>query len=384
MTAEHVRRLLYMITGNCFFINNKTIFKQIKGLPMGNPLSGLLAILFMDSLERSVISQLSNNISCYSRYIDDIFLLTNNKETANAIQTEFNNAHPAMKFTLELPNTDVDGTKSLNLLDVKLSLAKISNSIHLSTEFYKKPQKAAIFVHSKSAISDQSKFSAIRNERQRIKSRCTNETTNKRHQNNFDCTLRTMGYSEDTITKTKHLTIQQNTRNSEQKLFYLRLPFTNSKTNNAIRSIIRRSTLPIALAQKSYTIRQFLSTKSKRNNDGNNNSTNIPCRLIGCTIRRPICLETGVVYLLSCNKCRATYIGSTIRTFHTRFKEHMTTKASSVFAHKQLCKSEFSFDILARSANQVKLRMKECELITKMNPALNRREELLFAKTLFL
>ena len=35
------------------------------------------------------------------------------------------------------------------------------------------------------------------------------------------------------------------------------------------------------------------------------------------------CKTTGVIYIISCNKCNKQYIGQTGRTLHDRIREHM-------------------------------------------------------------
>ena len=60
---------------NYFSFNNK-FFKQQDGLPMGSPLSPLLADIFMDNFESNLLNNkkisLISNIKFWYRYVDDV------------------------------------------------------------------------------------------------------------------------------------------------------------------------------------------------------------------------------------------------------------------------------------------------------------------------
>ena len=63
-----------IITNNVFRAFNKN-FLQITGLPMGGCLSGTLANIYLGQLELHVITQHSQHILLYTRYMDDILIL---------------------------------------------------------------------------------------------------------------------------------------------------------------------------------------------------------------------------------------------------------------------------------------------------------------------
>ena len=68
---EDLWELLHLILDNNVFRYQKTFFKQIRGLAMGNPLSGTLAIFCMDKFERNhIYNELEPKI--YVRYVDNI------------------------------------------------------------------------------------------------------------------------------------------------------------------------------------------------------------------------------------------------------------------------------------------------------------------------
>jgi hypothetical protein len=62
---------------------------------MGNAMSGVLAILFMDALEKRTLTCFTN-ITLYKRYVDDTFILTRSRSDAEAIYNTLNQEHPAI------------------------------------------------------------------------------------------------------------------------------------------------------------------------------------------------------------------------------------------------------------------------------------------------
>jgi len=65
------------ITKQNYFSNNGKILIQQDGLAMGVPTSGIIALLFLQSLEDTYLTHLSNKhkIARYFRYVDDILII---------------------------------------------------------------------------------------------------------------------------------------------------------------------------------------------------------------------------------------------------------------------------------------------------------------------
>ena len=99
--------LLHLLLDNNIFTYNNTHYKQIRGLAMGNRLSGTLAILCMDRFERlHIYQQLHPQLTIYVRYIDDVGTVKTDTEQANTILTYLNEQHPTIKFEMELPDNN--------------------------------------------------------------------------------------------------------------------------------------------------------------------------------------------------------------------------------------------------------------------------------------
>ena len=110
-SARQVSNILTVILRNVFFRYNDRVYRQTSGLPMGNNMSAILAILYMDRLERQAISNF-RQLGLYKRYVDDIFIITEDRQTAEEIQACINGRDPSIQFEIEHP---VNG--SLSLLD---------------------------------------------------------------------------------------------------------------------------------------------------------------------------------------------------------------------------------------------------------------------------
>jgi hypothetical protein len=111
------------------FIFNKSHFLQKRGLPMGSPLSSVLANIYMSSFETSIMTQYIqySRPPLLLRYIDDILLLTPSENMATEILT-------SLKQNTGLEITQSTPANQAIFLDLKLI---IHNSAIINTIYYK-------------------------------------------------------------------------------------------------------------------------------------------------------------------------------------------------------------------------------------------------------
>jgi len=149
---------LFSITSNCYFRYDEDIYKQIRGLPMANSLSSILAIIFLHRLESQVFYMNASTI-CFSRYVDDVFCLTRSEPDAKLIRDTFNSADLNIDFELELPSYNAEtGERKLSLLDFEVTTNELNGSTSYS--FYKKAAKKDLFKHRQSAQPNRVKINA--------------------------------------------------------------------------------------------------------------------------------------------------------------------------------------------------------------------------------
>nr|VZI32451.1 unnamed protein product [Spirometra erinaceieuropaei] len=100
-------------------------YQQVKGTPMGSPISGLLAELVLQRLEEVVIQAIKLKI--WLRYVDDTFVVIKNCEVERLHQS-LNGVFSAIQFTREEATGDI-----LPFLDVsvqRLTDGNLATSVH--------------------------------------------------------------------------------------------------------------------------------------------------------------------------------------------------------------------------------------------------------------
>ena len=331
---------------------------------MGANILSILAILYMHKLESTTILG-HHLIGLYARYVDDILILTIDRFTAENILEIMNNANEHINFTLELPNNN----KELALLDFKLHIDD-NGTAHF--EFYTKTAKKKLFIHAKSALPTRLKQNVILEERKRIANRCSDNTKHKKHLANFNDTLKLNGYSHSQISA-NNLKRKRKHNSNNQTYHYLKLPYINEITNNKINRIYKSLGLPVRMYHKKLTLENMLKP--------NNEQMNLSCQKNTCIIKQDqICLKKNIVYKLECKICKEIYIGSTIRSFHERFHEHLKTTGKPINNHLHFCNNTnsipFNISFLAKDHDALNLRMREAYYINKFNPKLNSKNEM--------
>jgi hypothetical protein len=252
------------------------------------------------------------------------------------------------------------------LLDFTVTIATTGRP---SFEFFRKAAKKNIFVHYRSHMPSRVKLSIIRNERQRIRERCTEAATRRVHEHAFDTLLRRHGYPAPMIQQSRASqtpTPCSSSRTTGRGFFYLKLPFLSDTVNHKLKRIFLSEGINIRLAQRGFSLRDALKHRRE----------SLPCHLRDCPLESALCMRKNIVYELKCSVCSATYIGSTIRALHVRVREHITRSVSSVFQHLRRCNTNrFETTIIASDPDEANLRLREAMLIRQHCPSINSRAE---------
>ena len=127
LCREDFQNLLELLLNSDTYMLNNKIYKQTKGIAMGNSAAAMLAIIFMDYLDNSIMKKCSS-IRFYRRYIDDIFLLYDENIDPQRILHCSNTVHQDIKFTMELAQSG-----NIAFLDVELhnNLGKIDYELYI-------------------------------------------------------------------------------------------------------------------------------------------------------------------------------------------------------------------------------------------------------------
>jgi len=131
------------------------------GLPIGGPLSSLIADVLMDRSERWILrfSQYSRHaLLCY-RYVDDVFCVwTGSDVELNLFLRDLNRFHENISFTLELGGT------TLNYLDLTIQLLPVNiddNCLVPVFSVFRKPTYTGVSIHQRSLHPTSHKFASL-------------------------------------------------------------------------------------------------------------------------------------------------------------------------------------------------------------------------------
>ena len=245
-----IKELLTVLLRNTYFHFGTRIFLQIEGLPMGSSLSGMLAILFMNRLERGVLD-LHHIPIPYDRYVDDIYSQAPDEKEADSFHEAMNSAHPRISFEIEKPTVSANG-KSLSLLDFTVTI-KPNGSTEF--EYYQKKAKKPIFVHYKSSLPSKTKRNIVHNEIKRITERCSNPSSRDKHINEFIETLSLNGYPRSFIQSITSETAQQQQQQQQQQhvsatrnhneWLYLRVPYVSDAIDRKLTRVFKNEVFPV-------------------------------------------------------------------------------------------------------------------------------------------
>ena len=127
---------LLTLANTGIFSFNDTLYKQIDGLAMGNPLAPSLANLFLGELENKYLGRSMKAATFYRRYMDDTLVVFESDNHGKFLEY-LNSWHPNIKFTTEF------GGKQLPFLDIQLDIQEDN----LNTSVYRKPTYTSLLLN---------------------------------------------------------------------------------------------------------------------------------------------------------------------------------------------------------------------------------------------
>ena len=135
--------LIKLCVRDSYFSFDNKIYQQTFGVAMGSSLSPILANLYMEFFENSLLPRINVagiEIILWKRYVDDIFALlkSDNVDSLNTFLFALNSQEPSIKFTLEMSQNN-----TLPFLDVS-----VQNMEHnFKTKVYRKSTHTNSYIH---------------------------------------------------------------------------------------------------------------------------------------------------------------------------------------------------------------------------------------------
>ncbi|BHF57925.1 hypothetical protein SprV_0100087200 [Sparganum proliferum] len=315
--TEHVLDMLGLCLKNYCQFDGK-YYQQVKGTPMGSPISGLLAELVLQRLEEVVIQAISPKM--WLRYVDDTFVVIKNCEVERLHQS-LNGVFPAIQFTREEALGDI-----LPFLDV--SVQRLSDG-NLATSVHRKDSSAEIILNYGSNHPAAHKKSCVRTLFHRAFRYCSSQYLLKRELAYLYQLFRSNGYPisfvKNCLRRQRQPQDQSSSGEVAQRKYYS-LPYMRGISEAMARQLNR---FDICIAHKPASSLRAALSRAKD----------------------PIPKEqqSNVIYRIPCANCRCVYIGHTGRQLGTRINEHKLAirrrdPLSLVFAHSLDCDHRFNWD----------------------------------------
>ena len=317
----------------------------------------------MDRLERQLISQAEVKPHTWWCYIDDIFIVwTEGEESHKNFVDYLNNAHRTIKFTCNWSYEEV------NFLDVRV----INDSGRLETDVYIKPTDSHQYLHHTSCHPNACKRAIPYAQALRLRRICSKNFFFEKRTQDLCSFLVERGYKrkfvEEQIGRARAINrsevlVERWKEDSNRIPFVVTyhpgLPIIGCllrdlhpvlQSSNRCQDAIQEVPMvafrkPKSLAQ--YLVRARFTNVCRGKARGTCRCTCNKCQicdflLLGNTFSDSKsskqfsinydldCNSSNVVYLISCKKCNAQYVGSTMTRFRTRFNNHRSRLNSHV------------------------------------------------------
>ena len=210
--------LLELAIEQNFFQFENVIYRQSSGLAMGSNLSPLMADIFMDHLETTIIAEnrlFKKHIKFWARYVDDIFAIFKGTYDDLAEFLKFiDSVHANIKFTYEL-----EVGSALPFLD--LNIRRTTNA--LSFEIYRKPTSTDHVIHYRSSHPLNLKLAAFHSLFHRLVSTPLDEAAYKNELNIIRQIARVNGFPDNIINNMYHKIKQKLVLRRITSLNYIKL-----------------------------------------------------------------------------------------------------------------------------------------------------------------
>ncbi|BHF61277.1 hypothetical protein SprV_0100425000 [Sparganum proliferum] len=308
-----------------YFTFDGTVYEQVKGTPMGSPISGFIAEAVLQRLDSLVFQH--HKPKFWVRCVDDTFVIIE-RDQVLTFQEHLNAVFPDIQFTME-----EEENNQLAFLDVLVCRKACGG---LKTKVFRKATNTMRVLNFNSNHPISHKRSCVRMLYRRVETHCSEPEDKIAELQYLRRVFKANGYPRNFVNRCIRKRDKRPNRTNTKS--WRALPYVKNVSEAVCRLL---APLGVGVAQRPETTIRCLVMKPK---------DPLPRR------------ETsGVVYRIWCSCGQSNYVGETGRQLRTRMAEHAAAvrrndASSQVAAHSARPGHTFKFDeaeILARGGNRV-------------------------------
>ncbi|BHF60391.1 hypothetical protein SprV_0100335600 [Sparganum proliferum] len=308
-----------------YFTFDGTIYEQVKGTPMGSPISGLIAEAVLQRLESLVFRH--HRPKFWARYVDDTFVVIE-RDRALTFKEQLNAIFPDIQFTME-----EEENNQLAFLDVLVCRKDCGG---LKTKVFRKATNTTQILNFNSNHPISHKRSCVRTLYRRVETHCSEMEDKVAELQYLRRVMRANGYPRNFVNQCIRKGHQR--PNPTGPKFWRALPYVKN-VSEAVSPLLTPLGVGVAHRPEATIRRQIMRPKDP-------------------LLRQE---TSGVVYRIWCSCGQSNYVGETGRLLRTRIAEHAAAVRrgdanSQVAAHSTGPGHIFKFqeaEILARGDNRV-------------------------------
>lgn len=288
--------LITFLFDSSYFSYKSNFYKQEFGVPMGDPISPILANMVMNYIAVEVVKKLNFELPFLFIYVDDTLTALPNDDI-NTVLNIFNSINPSLSFTIEK-----EKDKAIPFLDL-LIINKDNKIIH---NLYKKPSSSTRILNYKSAHALHHKINIIKQFQLKIYRLSDKQfwqnnlmiLKNILTQNNYPKTLINKILSRPP-TISREYTGETDPQSTKNRMGYFKIPFIENLSQSLAKKL-KTDSYQIAYYNTKKVGHIFSRVKDKTDNN----------------------LHSNVIYQIPCGNCNNCYIGQTKQHLRKRVLEH--------------------------------------------------------------
>ena len=320
LTRAQFKKLLVFCVKENHFTFNEQYFDQIDGVAMGSPLGPVLANIFMSHFEDKALDKYDGNLPLfYKRYVDDTFVVFNDRDDCELFFEYFNTQHRNIKFTLEHETSDC-----ISFLDV---LVTRNEEGTIETSMYRKGTFSGLYMKFDSFVPHHFKKNLISGLLNRAWKICSSYELFYRELNIIKEILMSNGFPVRFLNRhirkfldTKPINISKSyVYGPEKRPIFLSLPYCGENSVKLSRQLNRLLAKLTPWAKLNIVFKPVARL-------------NVISKLKSVI---PKLNRSNVVYKINCQDCNEFYIGLTTRRLHKRLNEHKKRTYCALYKHAE-------------------------------------------------